>query len=396
MRALIPLLCLVSATASAVPLTLEHQGRLFDQPGVPLDGPNDLGLLLYDTPSGGTAIWQDSWTGYVFEDGYFSVTLGEGSPLDAATFDDDDIWLAVQIGAAPELAGRVKISSVPFAIRASASASATLADRATVADSADSVAWGDVSGAPSTTLDDISCSADEVLTWSGSSWGCGVIPAADAGSLTGVLDIANIPVGGGADQVAAGDHSHTADDVTGGVFDVARLPVGTGSADVAAGDHLHQAADVTGGVFDLARLPVGTGGTQVAAGDHAHDFADLSGTVPASAIDTSGGLTLVDVTTCSAEGQLAWDVAEGKLKVCDGTDWQYVDAGGLSDGFYRDATDAQADGLTHYWLFDSTVNEYPGFGGRNFTPHGALPEKSNLTENASHRFKPDRKYRRVR
>jgi len=39
--------------------------------------------------------------------------------------------------------------------------------------------------------------------------------------------------------------------------------------------HVHAASDITSGTLDVARLPVGTGSNQVAAGDHTHTAADI-------------------------------------------------------------------------------------------------------------------------
>jgi hypothetical protein len=58
--------------------------------------------------------------------------------------------------------------------------------------------------------------------------------------------------------------------ITTGSVNIARLPTGTGATQVALGNHTHDASAVVSGTMNIGRLPVGTGAGQVAAGDHTH------------------------------------------------------------------------------------------------------------------------------
>ncbi len=243
--------------ASAVPLELAHQGRIFDQAGLPLDGAHDLALRLYDAPSGGTPLWQEDHVGQAFDDGYFAVDLGSNTALDAATFDDDDLWLAIEIDSGGELPTRIALRSVPFAIRAASAdglAAGTVVDASeiriggtTVIDGSGTFT-GTVSADADSLADITGCANGEVLTWTGAAWDCGAAGAStfDASAIvTGTLDINRLPVGGSAGTVSAGDHNHAISALT-GVAAISQIPVGSTSSHVAAGDHSHDLADLTG------------------------------------------------------------------------------------------------------------------------------------------------------
>ena len=67
---LVSFLLALSLTATAgVPLSFQHQGRLFDSAGTALDGPTDLTFRLYDAPSGGTEVWSETQSGVPVSEG---------------------------------------------------------------------------------------------------------------------------------------------------------------------------------------------------------------------------------------------------------------------------------------------------------------------------------------
>ncbi len=267
-RLFVPVLTLlVSAPALAVPTLSTHQGRLFDALGAPLDGDHDLALSLYANASGGTALWSETQVDVAFDNGYFVVDLGAVNALDAGDFDGSTLWFEMTVDSGPALS-RLPLHSVPYAFNAESALSA---------DTALSVDWSNVTGAPSTTLGDLACAAGDAAVWDGSAWGCDDLMPIDASAIaSGTVDIGRLPVGGSNTEVAAGDHSHALSALT-GVVDINALPVGTTSAHVAAGDHVHGGDDITSGTVATARLNVGDTAGTVAAGDHSHDLADLGG-----------------------------------------------------------------------------------------------------------------------
>jgi hypothetical protein len=115
MRTLIALISLVvPALASAVPLTMAHTGRLVDSTGSAVDGSVALTVRLYD---GTTTVWQDTFSAVPVEDGYFTVVLGSGAPLEAQDFASNNLKIGVTVGANPEMP-RQAIHSAAFALRA--------------------------------------------------------------------------------------------------------------------------------------------------------------------------------------------------------------------------------------------------------------------------------------
>ena len=69
-------LCLLLAQdAFAVPLQMNHQGRLLDNDGNGLTGSHELIFRIMDDPEDGYALWTETHT-VDFVNGYYSVLLG--------------------------------------------------------------------------------------------------------------------------------------------------------------------------------------------------------------------------------------------------------------------------------------------------------------------------------
>ena len=228
MRTPLSLLFLLSASvASAAPATLTHQGRVFDSSATPLIDAHDVQISIHDASAGGATLWNDTFTGVLFDEGYYSVVLGSSATLDPSAFESGDVYLELSVDSGPPL-DRLPITSVPWAL---------YSNHATQADVAESVSGGVVDaselringstviGADGTlttgpTLGDLTgCGTDMVPTYSGSQWSCGPN---------------NSP------------HEHSAVDITSGRLDASRLPVGSGADEVAAGNHGHSLGDLSG------------------------------------------------------------------------------------------------------------------------------------------------------
>ncbi|GEM_PF-5790081 len=73
------LFCLANA---AVPRKIHYQGVVLNDDSTPLTGTHDVQFWLYETATGGTAVWSETHTDVHFsEDGHFDVMLGESTPL---------------------------------------------------------------------------------------------------------------------------------------------------------------------------------------------------------------------------------------------------------------------------------------------------------------------------
>ncbi|MFY0540663.1 collagen-like protein [Nannocystis pusilla] len=98
-----------------MPELVTHQGRLFDTTGSPVNGTQDLTFTIYDAEIAGNELWSETIT-VDFDEGYFSVRLGEQLVLDENVFDGSTRWLGITVGADPEMTPRAAIVSVPYAM----------------------------------------------------------------------------------------------------------------------------------------------------------------------------------------------------------------------------------------------------------------------------------------
>lgn len=112
----------VSSTyaAAGINQTINFQGKLVTNSGLNVaDGNYDITFYLYAASSGGSALWTEVWnTGTAqvpVQDGVFRVALGTHSVLTSFNFNDDSLYLAVKVGADPEMTPRIRFTSVPYA-----------------------------------------------------------------------------------------------------------------------------------------------------------------------------------------------------------------------------------------------------------------------------------------
>lgn len=323
-------LCLVAlslaASASAVPLNFSNQGRLFDAAGVAVDGPTDITFRLYNAATGGTELWTETHTALDFDNGYYSVQLGDIAALDTANFDGNVSYMSLQVGTTAETVDRMALISVPYAIRAqdaeyaldlapglNIDANEIRINGTTIIDSSGAIDPVALGAAPDT-LSDLGCTLGDIAYHDGTDWSC-VPNTHDAADIaSGTLDIARLPIGGSNTDVAAGDHSHDIGTLS-GVALISQVP------DL-------DAAKIASGSLDINRIPTGTGSGQVAPGDHVHTAASV-GALPDAGGTLSGDLVVTGSVTVGAavdgacasgaEGLTRWE--SGGLQVCDGTDW---------------------------------------------------------------------------
>ena len=104
-----------SASHSQVPKTISYQGSLTDASGNPVTGSLSITFRLYNTATGGTALWIEPRTVAV-TNGAFNVVLGNVTPLDESLF-ANQLFLGIQVGADTEMIPRRALTSVPYAFR---------------------------------------------------------------------------------------------------------------------------------------------------------------------------------------------------------------------------------------------------------------------------------------
>ena len=100
--------------------TIPYQGRLADASGNPLTSKQNMEFRLYNTPTGGTPLWEEFWTGansVDVSDGLFSVMLGSiNTGLTAVVQGNTTLYLGITVGTDSEMVPRVQLGSVPFSI----------------------------------------------------------------------------------------------------------------------------------------------------------------------------------------------------------------------------------------------------------------------------------------
>ena len=105
--------------AALAPHLVSYQGRLTDSGGSPVaDAVYSVTFKIYDDPVGGIVLWGETQN-VTTSNGLFSVQLGTVTPIDpSAVFGDSTTYLAIQVGADPELTPRTRLTSTPYALTA--------------------------------------------------------------------------------------------------------------------------------------------------------------------------------------------------------------------------------------------------------------------------------------
>ena len=77
---------------------------------------------LYNAATGGAPLWEEQWTGsngVQVSDGLFNVMLGSLTPIPASLITaHSSLFLGITVGTDDEMAPRVQLGSVPFAVQA--------------------------------------------------------------------------------------------------------------------------------------------------------------------------------------------------------------------------------------------------------------------------------------
>ncbi len=107
----------VSWINAQIPQLINYQGYLADGDGNPVTGTRSIEYRMYETATGGTAIWSETQSVTVL-DGVFSVLLGSVNPLSYTLFNGSDRFLALKVGSDSEMTPRIRLVSVGYAFRA--------------------------------------------------------------------------------------------------------------------------------------------------------------------------------------------------------------------------------------------------------------------------------------
>jgi hypothetical protein len=104
------------ASALASPFQLDHQARLLDSSGTPVNETIALGVEFFDgRGAGANSLGTDSWTSLSIQGGYASVVIN----ADTDWFLSPEVWIEYTVNATTTLAPRSRLSRVPMAATAS-------------------------------------------------------------------------------------------------------------------------------------------------------------------------------------------------------------------------------------------------------------------------------------
>jgi len=98
-----------------VPRIINYQGKVTEIDGVAVIGPRDMTFRIYDDPSAGSLLWNESHTAVSIINGLFDVQLGSISAINLDF--SEEYWLEIEVDG-EILEPRQKLSSVPYAFRA--------------------------------------------------------------------------------------------------------------------------------------------------------------------------------------------------------------------------------------------------------------------------------------
>lgn len=108
----------ISAATSTT--TIPLQVRLASSSGTPINGLKTLTFKLYSAPSGGSALWTETWTAgnaVQVTDGVASVLLGSQTALpQSLVANNTTLYLGITVDVEAEMQPRVQLGSAPIAM----------------------------------------------------------------------------------------------------------------------------------------------------------------------------------------------------------------------------------------------------------------------------------------
>lgn len=106
--------------AADVPQMINYQGRLVNSSGEPLDTTVSMSFAIYDALTEGSPLWTETHPAVVVNDGLFNVILGSsGTPLPDSVLAGTGRYLGIKVGTDSELSPRTRLVSAGYAHRVS-------------------------------------------------------------------------------------------------------------------------------------------------------------------------------------------------------------------------------------------------------------------------------------
>lgn len=99
--------------------TISYQGRLADSAGNPVNTEIGMTFRIYNSATGSSALWTETYSAVSVSDGLFHVLLGSTTPLPNNLFSNNStLYLGVTVGADSEMIPREQLASAPYAMQA--------------------------------------------------------------------------------------------------------------------------------------------------------------------------------------------------------------------------------------------------------------------------------------
>lgn len=111
------ILSIIALTITSIVLAqdISIQGVLRDPNGRSVeDGVYTVTFNIYEEPSGGTALWTDTYNNLQVKHGVFQANLGENTSLDGLAF-DATYYVGVKVGNFAEMTPRIALTTYPYA-----------------------------------------------------------------------------------------------------------------------------------------------------------------------------------------------------------------------------------------------------------------------------------------
>ncbi len=184
MRSHLAIFCSLVGTLAiaAVPSQIDQQGRILKSDGTPETGALSATFAIYDSASGGAALWTEAHALPLDGGGYYSVSLGAVTPFPNTLFDGRTLYLGIKLSSEQEMTPREPILSAPYAMVAGQAhdvigdihpASITVNGK-TIVDSQGRIVL------------DAGCTTGQILAWDGSNFACVSPSASSGGTVTSV------------------------------------------------------------------------------------------------------------------------------------------------------------------------------------------------------------------
>jgi len=143
-----------ASVAQTVPATLNFQGRLANASGAPVPdtAAQAVTFRLFDAPTAGNELWEQTLANVTVTKGTFAATLDlstgyQGASTQAQAFSGAPVYIEVQAGADPPMTPRQLLSSSPYAF--TANTALTVPDSSITDAKIASLSYAKLTGAPS-------------------------------------------------------------------------------------------------------------------------------------------------------------------------------------------------------------------------------------------------------